>query len=768
MSYQSSNGAATAAAATVANSVGATASSSSSSFQDALDRMAMGGISSSSAASASASASASGAFGIDFIPARTWEGSKPGYYFGTNQQGTGYYRDSKQQPPHENGVDSTTSKKRKGRSVQIDEDRNEMVFVPSNTENKKQLSLLEQAEQQSSSLPSDKKKIVMELTAKGLRSATNALVKVVQQNALQRAQYAPQEPQQYMESELALYEHITSLSAIAANVHLYQHLVVTVPVVDREDNDNGASSSSSSSSSSSLLLSTLLQLLGEHDNADVCASIISLFLEWIDPALLSDDNNDDDEDCSVVLLPILAQLTNTILVQAWDTIVSNLGRFQRQQQEDRNGDEEEEDQTLKGIDNILLLMENILELDLIVPEGVMNMNNKNNNTKQSAAAFMVQETTIVSWLLEQLRDNDGDDDDSNELPGRCLELLAFLTQREDVHTVLPDWSELPPYQSAFSSSSRTVEQDDGGTDNKKRSKRIIQGMELLLQAIGRYRKKQPTSERQLEYLENAAMVLSSCLTYSPHNVTAFLQGQGIELVMRCLKERVHAGGCCLKLLDYFGSDVVHKSACEHVIVDASGLKYILPLFMGTRLPKAAVLSSESSSSKAKKDKREWIHLIETQTIRILYAMTRHLDDSSPQDAKARLVAKFVEDSDKCDRLVELLLSYDQKALKAEYLFYRSDVEDQVIDQDGGDTQEETVQLAALDAKLKGGGEVFHRLGAIAAFLCVHSKRCHERIVSQLQLQQSGLSVIKAALEEFISVLGSGEQKDQLQSYVDHL
>ena len=83
-------------------------------------------------------------------------------------------------------------------------------------------------------------------------------------------------------------------------------------------------------------------------------------------------------------------------------------------------------------------------------------------------------------------------------------------------------------------------------------------------------------------------------------------------------------------------------------------------------------------------------------------------------------------------------------------------------------EEETIQLAALDAKLKGGGEVFHRLGAIAAFLCVSSKRCHERILSQLQLQQSGISVVKAALEEFVSVLGPGAQKEQLQSYLSQI
>jgi beta-catenin-like protein 1 len=49
-----------------------------------------------------------------------------------------------------------------------------------------------------------------------------------------------------------------------------------------------------------------------------------------------------------------------------------------------------------------------------------------------------------------------------------------------------------------------------------------------------------------------------------------------------------------------------------------------------------------------------------------------------------------------------------------------------------------LELAALHAKLKGGGDLFHRVGAIAAFCCVGSKRCHQQIIDQLTLQQSGI------------------------------
>ena len=78
----------------------------------------------------------------------------------------------------------------------------------------------------------------------------------------------------------------------------------------------------------------------------------------------------------------------------------------------------------------------------------------------------------------------------------------------------------------------------------------------------------------------------------------------------------------------------------------------------------------------------------------------------------------------------MLLHYDQKARTAEYKFYRSDVEEEM--------DSAAVELAALDAKLKGGGDEFHRLGAIAAFVCAGSRKGHNHILEQLTLQQSGI------------------------------
>jgi len=127
---------------------------------------------------------------------------------------------------------------------------------------------------------------------------------------------------------------------------------------------------------------------------------------------------------------------------------------------------------------------------------------------------------------------------------------------------------------------------------------------------------------------------------------------------------------------------------------------------------------------------------------------------------SKLTSLFFTNADDlkhCDRLVELLLEYDERVRKAEYQFFRSGIEDTLTD--------DQVNLAAFDAKLSGGGDIYYRLAAVTAFVCGNSKRCHEHILAQLKMQQSGVSLIKRALDEFSSSLNvDGRQK----KYIDYL
>jgi beta-catenin-like protein 1 len=332
------------------------------------------------------------------------------------------------------------------------------------------------------------------------------------------------------------------------------------------------------------------------------------------------------------------------------------------------------------------------------------------------------------------------------------------------------------------------EDNEDGEPNDDRSS-PLDGIEILLQTAAAFRKRQPGDEAELSVLENCCMVVGAALLFSHHNVSAFVERQGIELAVRCLQERVHAGGLALKWLDVGSSsssssssqtdksssntngtaaagaastttsatagDEARRAFCEHA-VKAGAFKYLFPMLMGRHEPKAAPVALAAS----KRAKKEWSANLESTTLSVLYCLTVHLRDDSPDDAKQRLVAKFVEE-EKCDRLVELCLKYDNKARQAEFNFYR-DVEEAIVDP-------ELRPVAALAAKLEGGGGVLHRACAVAAFCCVESRRCHERILAQLKLQQSGITLIRDALQEFASNLEDGTlQKAQLQSYLDRL
>jgi len=567
-----------------------------SSMDDALNRMV-----------AVASAAAEGR--PPFVPSTTWQGSKEGYYFGTTDKGTGYHTDAYQQPQHVQSTTAVSTKQSRKRPRQTAQD------------------LLEEAER---AVDPDSK--ILDLKPKAIKGAIVSLRKAAENNELKRAQHA-NAPENFMESELALFQQISAFSAVAAVPTLFTTML-----------QEG-------------ILEQLVPLLS-HDNSDVAITAIKVFVEWI-----------DSESPTPEMLELAKALVDEGALK-WS--VANLGRLDVEQEEEA-----------AGIEEILTLVENLIELSTL-----------SGGDGESVAKYIARETSLVPWLFQQIEARQS---------GRAAEVLSLILQQSEVHEILPDMTKIPPYSSPLLDEPPSPSMD---------------GMEVLLQAIAIYRKAQPPSEAECDFLENVCLALASALTFSSEvNVDKFIDAQGIELVLRCLKEKVHAGGVTLKLLD-----LRTPRACEY-LVEAGCLKYLFPIFVGRGIPKPM------PSITGKKARKEWLHLLETQAIQIMYALTRYLTPESRNDAMDRVLVKFAEeDCLKCNRLVELLLKYDKKARLAEYKFYRS------MDEDEG----EDLELAALHAKLKGGGDLFHRIGAIAAFCCVGSKKCHRQILDQLTLQQSGI------------------------------
>lgn len=662
---------------------------------------------------------------VAFIPSNTFQGSKVGYYFGTSQpHGTGYHRDT-------TTIDTTTttnsSKKRtisnqnngggeeKRVKFQPQEDNDDTV-IGKQTKNKTGEELLEEAERELQEAPFIPKILSLKKSASSkqqfLQQLSHQLQKLIQQNLQLRMKYTPDK---FMESELTLHDTISSYHAMATDTTLYPYLV---------------------SSQMTAQFHTLLS----HDNVDIALAIISLLLELLDPSLINDDSGESRHH-------LMALIQHTMDVNGLDLIISNLGRLHT-----------EEGEEMQGIENILTLMEYVMEITMDDTTA-----SSTTTSSRNIATMLVQETNFISWIFQQLSSFPTNKNNNMAYYLHLTEVLALLLQQLQPDDTYPDISQLPLFTSAF------VEEEQQINEKKEEKGKVVDGMEILLQCIAIYRKKDPSQEEECEALENIFTILSSTLLSSTNNISAFLERQGMELMLRCIREKVHSGAGSLKVISYClsttlqqqNSNDVIQQACN-VFVQVGGLKHLFPIFMKRTIPKPASCSdafSGKTTKKAKRARKEWMQQLQVHSIQILYALTLYLDETN--DGKERLITKFLE-QDKCMQLVTCLLKYDEKMRCSEYKFYKSDQAETLEEKD-----EELLDLAALHAKLKGGGDLFHRLGAIIGYVCMYSKRCHTMILQDLKTKESGIGVVKAALTGFMSVLDDDlKTKEHLQKYLD--
>jgi len=717
----------------------------------------------------------SGGGGAAFIPSDKFQGAKVDYVFRTSKEyGTGYHLDT---ATNNNGTASNTDNEnhRDKKRARFDPTNNTTHTIPSRQSSKKKQQtgdeLLAEAEQAQSQSSHTSK--LLELTTRGINNASSTLQKTYQRNQLLRVQYID-DPTKFMMNELSLNDEIVSFKNVAVNISLYTTLV------------------------SSGVIDTLLSLMN-HENSDICISILNVLVELFDIDLVLKENDDGDNGGEESLSLAERSKNMSMLVKSFvnggglDLLSSNLGRFDESIEEDA-----------KGVEDGLSLVESLLDLER---NGILQQQRQSDGDMEEEYVSIVKcictQTTFISWLFQRIDKSDDDTSSDNEttttatttispavLKLHASEVLSTILQHEDytMNKCGCKLSALPRYTSAFDDDDDEDKKPASKDNNKEEEKKeednnkTIDGIEILLLAIAAYRKSDPQIEVECELLENVFDILAASLLRDD-NVIDFVNAEGIELMLRCIRQKVHSGGGALKVLNFAlsGSSTssdAYRTACE-TFVHAGGLKLLFPLYMGRKstIPCPAACS-EGGSSLAKKGsannaskrakraahaRKKWLNEVEQNTINIMYALTRHIDTNSKYDAHSRILVKFVEeDCEKCDRTIELCLKYDEKARIAEYQYFRSD-EAEEAESLGID-----VDLAALAAKLRGGGDIFHRSCAILSFACVGSKRCRGHVLDQLKLQGSGMSVIKAGLTEFSSLLSDGDQKLQIEQYTNEI
>eukprot|EP00804_Cyclotella_cryptica_P010950 CCRYP_016672-RA/>CCRYP_016672-RA protein AED:0.07 eAED:0.07 QI:0/0.66/0.5/1/1/1/4/395/740 len=698
-----------------------------------------------------------------FLPSSKFSGSKAGYVFRTAHLGTGYYLDApdassvpreakRVRLDHGNDNDNQHDVTAKPRSVRFDATKDSTHAIPPRQQPQQQPTgeeLLAQAEAANLPHPSSARHLLDAYSPKSIQSACTALDKTYSKNMMLRAQHAD-EPEKFMMNEVQLNDEIVSFKNVAVFLASYETIV-----------DGGA-------------VATFLALLS-HENSDVAMSVINVLVELLDPGLLREDVDraqlHEEKDNNTPETRLERRMYNIgLLGNAFveggglEALASNLGRFDETVEEDA-----------RGVEDTLTLLEYLLDLDRA--GALRHARSDGEDDESPSVVASLCKTKLLSWLLNRIgtSNHHADAEDATAsapispavLRLHASEVLATILQHEDysMKQCGTRLASCPEYTSAFNEGDEKPRAADATVNGQNGGEgAMVDGMEILLLSIAAYRKADPQIEVECEFLENVFDALAASLLRAD-NVQDFVEKEGIELMLRCIREKVHSGGGALKSLstpvdsNFVPLYMARKSVIPCPAACSEG---------GSELAKKAMTGTNGAerSKRAKRAahaRKKWLAEVEENVINVMYALTRHIEKDSKYDSYSRLLVKFVEEEcEKCDRTIELCLKYDEKARISEYQYFRSD-EAEEAEQLGLD-----VDVAALGAKLRGGGDIFHRLCAILSFACVGSARSHGHVRDQLKLQGSSISVIKEGLAEFASLLVEGSQKTQIEYYLSSI
>ncbi|XP_048406424.1 beta-catenin-like protein 1 [Stegostoma tigrinum] len=358
---------------------------------------------------------------------------------------------------------------------------------------------------------------------------------------------------------------------------------------------------------------------------------------------------------------------------------------------------------------VALLVQNLERLDESVKEEADGVHNTL-AIIENLAEFRPEMCTeaaqqgLLQWMLKRIKAKIPFD--ANKL--YCSEILAILLQNNDVNRELLGDQE---------------------------------GIDVLLQQLSLFKRHNPSTNEELEMMENLFDSLCSCLMLSS-NRDRFLKGEGLQLMNLMLREKKMSRASALKVLDHAvigpeGSDNCHK------FVDILGLRTIFPLFMKTpkKMKKAGMTEKEH----------------EEHVCSILSSMLRNLKGQQ----RTRLLNKFTEnDCEKVDRLMELHFKYleavqvaDKKIEGEKHDMVR---QGEIIDDD----MEDEFYLRRLDAGLF----VLQLVCYIMVESCnANIPQIRQRVHQILNMRGGSTKVVRHIMREYAENIGDGKNDEFKES-----
>eukprot|EP00386_Alphamonas_edax_P011087 GDKI01035335.1.p1 GENE.GDKI01035335.1~~GDKI01035335.1.p1 ORF type:complete len:534 (-),score=175.30 GDKI01035335.1:23-1624(-) len=260
------------------------------------------------------------------------------------------------------------------------------------------------------------------------------------------------------------------------------------------------------------------------------------------------------------------------------------------------------------------------------------------------------------------------------------------------------------------------------------------GIDRLLRAIAVYRKKDPDSLDEEEFLQNLFDCLCSLMMIPAHQIT-FGKAQGLELMIRMLRERKFSARGALKLSNYALANCAAN--CE-IYVDKLGLKPIFSMFM-----QKGVKVKRGSSQ-------------ETEDEEHVVAIIQSLCKNCTGTATARVLNKFTENqSEKLERLLELHEKYTQRVREAE-----ERAAERMDDEDLEELKVDKDEQKYLD-RCEGGLFTLQQVGLIIVRLAnMGNTQVSMRLLELLDIKGVGVEDVAASVEEYCERLDEKAQTER--------
>ncbi|GAB0097458.1 beta-catenin-like protein 1 [Sergentomyia squamirostris] len=399
--------------------------------------------------------------------------------------------------------------------------------------------------------------------------------------------------------------------------------------------------------------------------------------------LLSHPNTD----ISVTVCDLLQELTDVDIlhesIEGAEVLIEALRKQQicalLVQNLDRLDETEKEES--KGVHDTLAVFENLMEIKMEVCVEAANQG-------------------LMQWLLKRLK---------AKLPFEanklyCSEILSILIQDSKENRLLL-----------------------GSLD----------GIDVLLQQLAVYKRHDPATVEESEFMENLFNSICSALM-AAENREKFLKGEGLQLMNLMLREKKLSRNGSLKVLDYAMSGPDGKDNCNK-FVEILGLRTIFPLFMKT----------------PKRNKKRLLGMdeYEEHVCSIIASMLRNCKSAQRQ----RLLAKFSEsDFEKVERLMEFHLKYLNKV----------EAIDEKLEQEDADDPD-----ANYLTRLSGGLFTLQLVDYIILEVCATNDAVKQRILRILNMRGQEMNVIRQVMREYAGNLGDAgdkEWRDQEEAHIIQL